>query len=733
MCRSGAPKRLLYVLGANCPPAVQMVLAGSNHDPAIAPLCPHRCRNDFGDLLIVQDPLAAACKVIRGIGNGVTEVAPSLTVTSRQLQMKAIRVFSNELSSQEYPGRSEIFLKAYCLSLLFWGATEQFDFNIRRKSKSPLWDVAVVLTAASLSRPDLCRYDSLDDEVLKGLLSKSEVGALSKYLADRVDFRCGDPSIEFRTHLTHLCESLKPFDKTIALSNEILPVPFYLALGTVHRSGRESMTPSRAEGILKRILYCSADDSERLVREKMLANLIRDTVVSHNSRIPLISTVNLEQTLIKLGSVAPRFLLQLVYCFVFAEMNPSSPFKFDPRAFPLPHIVSASSDFPIGRELRELIYHNCGEVKLFMNFFDPKSDLDLAASCDAKRKLSSVILDSMTHPERDPDGENVELAFRNFAPSLTFPDMIATSAGCLLASCPLSPFTTYSMLYRDPLCLLKCSLNHVWSRGGTRRLLIYLLDTVLKTNAVVAQKEARDTSSFDDYLACRNAIVLQCLLTFLTCEKLPVSCRHCCVAISFVREMIAQNPGLATSLLTFELSEAQRDWIIEWIPEMMGDVSALRVLLMEGSSLATAQRLCIADFSLRLLIANSTLSSSASEGLLSAALSQLISSFFVVLGPVGLSVEVVLCGDVKRTDSTKIARRAALRMIRAMEKIRGFRTGLRSECLSILQKLSAYCRNDSVGQGGSLPPGITGKQKLVLRELGDAVSKSLESLGQCSG
>ena len=713
-------------MGANCPSAVQSILVGSNRHPEIVSLCPHRCRGDFGDVLVDQDPMAAACQIIRGLSSGSSWADTTATAVESSLQIRIVESFVQEISTSRFPGRSTIFLKAYSMAVMFWNpntACELSSIQSDVSRRNNMWDVALVVAAASLNQ-GLCDLDAVKDDELKSVLKCADAAGVEHVLKDRTAY--GQSLSEtFRSKLLKLVESFRDSSEPMVVDTgpAVPPRVVQTALILSGQHG-DAMTGTLADAVLQKLLFCSADEARDFTCLPGVGSLIHNAVSKHTTSIPLVSTVHLQQLLPKVRFDDPRLLLKTFYCFVFAAENPTSPFKFDPRALPLCHGKTATRSSAFGAELAKLVDASCPEIKLVEQLGLKFECVDPPVVRKAKTELSRTILRSATHPESDPDGQRVEVAFNSLASRLSLSDLVTTCVSSLQCRNGPPSFTTYSILYRDPLSLLKCPLAVVWRRGGTRRLFLLLLEILLETNAVVAREESKDATSVDEFLACRNALVLQTCLSVLTSDQLPASSRQCEVAVSFVRRLIARHQGLAVALLRFGLPDAQQDWLTEWVPEVLGDASVLRSLLLDSAALSSAQRLCVADYALRVVISSGFTPTSETETLASVALSQLLTSFFVILGPVGMSVEVVLGGDAKKMHSTKVARKAVFRMLRAIERIRGYRVRLRSESLVTLQKLSAYCRGD----GGALPSGLTSRQKTFLKELMEAVSRSLECL-----
>jgi hypothetical protein len=168
----------------------------------------------------------------------------------------------------------------------------------------------------------------------------------------------------------------------------------------------------------------------------------------------------------------------------------------------------------------------------------------------------------------------------------------------------------------------------------------------------------------------------------------------------------------------------QVDFLVDFIPETMNDAVALTSLLSERSPLTAAERLRMADVALRIAIAHGSRNELEAKNLAYAALTQLTSSFFLVVGPVGVPVNVLI--EETGHDITLLCRGAALRMLDALQKVRGNRGGLRNECANALQKLAGMCKGDTImsGFGGA----VALSRKNVLKQIWDSITKACNAM-----
>jgi chemotaxis regulatin CheY-phosphate phosphatase CheZ len=108
-----------------------------------------------------------------------------------------------------------------------------------------------------------------------------------------------------------------------------------------------------------------------------------------------------------------------------------------------------------------------------------------------------------------------------------------------------------------------------------------------------------------------------------------------------------------------------------------------------------------------------------------ACLSQLLSSFFLILGPIGVPVNALITDD-DELDATQVSRRAAFRILSALQMIQPFQTRLKKDALVILQKFVSMCKSESAASG--LPAVIASRQKKLLVKLLNSASKVVDTI-----
>lgn len=150
-------------------------------------------------------------------------------------------------------------------------------------------------------------------------------------------------------------------------------------------------------------------------------------------------------------------------------------------------------------------------------------------------------------------------------------------------------------------------------------------------------------------------------------------------------------------------------------------------MLSERSSLTAADKLETASAALRIAIAHGGRNESAAKALAYAAMTRLVSSFFLVCGPVGVPMQSLEGED--GTDVTQVCRNATFRMLNALQNVRGSRggAGLQAECGLALQKLANLCKGESIMTGVSGP--VAGRRKQLLKDIYDAATKAANCMG----
>lgn len=464
-------------------------------------------------------------------------------------------------------------------------------------------------------------------------------------------------------------------------------------------------------------------------------------------KIPLLLPIDLERlgsgiSLHFEGAIEDKesqFLLNLLYCFEFLKEEPHSPFAFEPRSLPLAAVytfcdTNSSVNGALREKLKLYIIRFCPEIPtqtLRYKMLRPSSYASTTQNsigCSRQKALKNVFRKSVSVSEWDPCGLIAEKEFILASEDLSEPKLITATTNAILSESRALPLSySYSTLCRDPLVLLKCSLT-LWRREGLRRILLWVLTCLLNVNDLVIRQLAPDEDSRDELLASRNEVLARCLISASLCSASHNgNCQHyCSMTVGLIRKSVAGQRGLVAMLIKQTLPENSFDWLVEFVPETIEDANPLLGVLSERSSLSPAERLIVADSILRIAIAYGYRNSADAEALVYTALSQIITSFFLIIGPTGVPVSS-LVGEGTGVDATKASRKAAFRMLKCLLKVRGYRPGVRNECSLVLQKLAGLCKGEGVLSGAS--GAFANRQKAFLKEFLDSISKVANAMG----
>lgn len=174
------------------------------------------------------------------------------------------------------------------------------------------------------------------------------------------------------------------------------------------------------------------------------------------------------------------------------------------------------------------------------------------------------------------------------------------------------------------------------------------------------------------------------------------------------------------------MSESEVDWLVDVAPEIFDDSSCFFELLSDRSSLSAVERLVVADGMIRIAVVHGHLDDGIASTFVQLALSQLINSFFLIIGPSGVPLST-LATEANGTDTAKFSRKAAFRILKMLQKVRLYQTAVRHECIMFLQKFVGLCKGEILI--GSLPSAIANRQKGLLKELLDAAMKASDAMG----
>jgi hypothetical protein len=515
---------------------------------------------------------------------------------------------------------------------------------------------------------------------------------------------------------------------------------------------------SRTETILKKILtdntvfqdlICSNIAARFVVFATQF--LARQSMAPH---VPLITPIQI-QALCMQNDISERnsgelpsrsecqLLLQLLYAFEFKHLEPKSPFAFEPRAMPFEQVLimcrrlmSEGKASILTSRLQDQVENHLPDVFLeaqrchqIRNSPKPGGKRPMSHQ-DTREYLGAAIRASIEHANPDQLASSLEGQLLRAERQLSESELCTTIVSALLSTPNRpAPYFTYALLCQDPLVVLKCPMK-IWRCRGLRRITMTILHSLLETNTAKTIEESPSEESAAEMLAARNAIVVRCLLVAMVGTESGVEGFYCSMTSSFLRRLLAGQRGLVALLIKQGLPDLALDWLVDNIPESMGDSQDLTYMISDRSSLIPAERLVAADAVLRIAIAHGCSNEVEAERMAYTALTQLVNCFFLVVGPVGVPVNT-LVRDGSGLDVTQISRNAAFRILRGLLKVRGRRTRLRNECGMALQKLANLCKGETVFSG--VAGAVAGRRRKLLKEIFDAVMKAVNAMGSAIG
>jgi hypothetical protein len=441
------------------------------------------------------------------------------------------------------------------------------------------------------------------------------------------------------------------------------------------------------------------------------------------------------------NETAFKFLLQLLHAFEYLDQEPRSPFAFDPRSLPIKEALNTSKALSTGAKrhflesrLDELACKHCPDIlslrteilsdDVAFTLFDSMSRRDIMDSLYAT--LRSHVQGCMA----DQEAQSIEGIFLQAKSRLSHADLCSTVLSSFLASPHKPPPSfTYSLLCRDPLIIFKCPMK-VWKCKGLRRIALTVMCSMLESNSTIVSSAPPMEGSADELIAARNAMVVRCLLMCICGIESEISASYCAMTTSVIRYLISGHRGLVALLVKQGLHEMALDWLVEYVPECMNDSQDLLQMLSERSSLTPAERLVAADAVIRIAIVHGHTNEIEAANMAYTALVQLVDSFFLVVGPVGVPVNALISDD-SGLDVTQISRKAAFRILKSLLRVRGRRTLLRTECGMALQKVASLCKGESSISG--VAGAVAGRRKTLLKEIFDAVMKAANAMGSSVG
>lgn len=429
-----------------------------------------------------------------------------------------------------------------------------------------------------------------------------------------------------------------------------------------------------------------------------------------------------------------RLLLNLAYAIFFAMEQPSSPFLVVMRNLPVDQLYIFLQKIPetrIDPDLRGYVVTGltkwCSELVLQIRIsaslqkFVARNAAEASQNTQVK-SLVAVILSSVKDTDSDPNGEKVERLFYRAIGIASWKSLCCSSASATLSVGFPPLLVDYTKICSDPLTLLKVP-TICWKRNGFRRVVLTMLSFLCSSNdAMVKSLSEEKAETEDEFVFSRNALLVRCLLSLM--DKVAVV-RSCVFTIGFLRAAFAQSPGMGAALFRQGVSDSELDWLVVHVPEIMDDGTAYQSLLGLQTISTACERLVAAGAVLRVAVIHGHKNEALTQTLVHGATAQLIANFFIVLGPIGVPVQAFM--NEKEGDTTKVCRKAAMRMLQSMSYIQGDQRRLRDECVIALQKLARLCKGEEIV--GGLPASVASRQKGFLREMLDGINKNLVAMG----
>eukprot|EP00537_Pseudo-nitzschia_pungens_P009058 CAMPEP_0172379628 /NCGR_PEP_ID=MMETSP1060-20121228/70027_1 /TAXON_ID=37318 /ORGANISM="Pseudo-nitzschia pungens, Strain cf. cingulata" /LENGTH=594 /DNA_ID=CAMNT_0013107371 /DNA_START=757 /DNA_END=2538 /DNA_ORIENTATION=- len=412
-----------------------------------------------------------------------------------------------------------------------------------------------------------------------------------------------------------------------------------------------------------------------------------------------------------------KYLLQFLYALIVLDVSPRSPFAFDPRSTHIKETLLLIENLPskairdcLLSEVRTLIEKHCPEfsVDRFKRHLDfrvspPFEDMDCKSLLEA---LCSCIRAALHQNDTYKFKSTIELLYLQAKAQICDSDVYCAVTNALLSS-PHSPLPTYTyhLMCRDPIICLKFPLS-VWKCRSLRRIGLSVLENLLLSNNAIVLEESKNADVALEFVVARDAIIVRCLLAILH-EGDSNSLIICPMTTSIIRWLIQSRPGLVALLVKQGLREQDVDWLVENVPETMNDSESLLQIFSERNSLTAAERLVAADTIIRIAIVHGQANDADACQLILTAFSQMVDSFYLILGPVGLLPVDALFNAESSTPITQISQKAAFRILKSLTRLRGVQNQTRSECSVILKKLIHLCKAELQGA-------VTGRRKQLI-------------------
>ena len=559
-----------------------------------------------------------------------------------------------------------------------------------------------------------------------------------------------DPSYRtLQVGLKRLCDGMQA-ESDDASSAVDLPVKISTFLLMLRDGTEDASVHQDSMDVLKSLVGQKAtglvSESHLLRTAQFVVEATKSLMKAGVLEVPLVMQAELEYSLMKLESsqvVACNdsilYLLQFLHGLVFRKSNPTSPFAIDPYTASIRESILLVERLPSGSaktflklEICELLGKERFAINLrYDNRFFGMQTRNIPLSSKRRGELMKSLMDAIQvvvkgGETEGGEGRNAEWLFVLAKSYLVDVDLYTSVVSAMLTP-PTDPFEvfTYNVLCRDPMIVFKAPVA-VWRCKSLRRILLSTLGVLLRTNDGLVMDASRSNESAMELLAARDAMVIRCLLAAINKTDLDKSSIVCGALSGFIRLVVARRSGIMAVMLKEGLEETDLDWMVENVPESMNDPQDYMSMLSERSALTVAERLVAADGIIRIAIVHGNSNEKEATKMLLAALSQLIDSFYLILGPVGdVPVNSVLGLDDGSADTIQVARKAAFRILKALNKLRGSRRKMKTEAGTALHKIVSLCKAESAASSG--------RRKNILKEIFDACIKAATSMGMSIG
>jgi len=438
-------------------------------------------------------------------------------------------------------------------------------------------------------------------------------------------------------------------------------------------------------------------------------------------------------------------ILQLYYLLKLFHVDPNRPFNVEPRNLELDKVLnycnkrltfeSKGDEAEVLKLLIEMIYSFFPDLRKVspspLVLDKDVAQFPIMNGGSTSPKFVSHLIQKAIEDGME-DGKLGHLAGRLYLLALKKQSNpvheLNSAVACALLSSKNShpPCLTYSVLCSDPLVLLKCELI-IWKHRGLREIVLTVLLNLLDLNEV--EVLARATTSSDvknELILSRDALVVRCLLTLQSgvSEIFQNGASGNYImrdkkTLALLRSLVTRRRGLTPLVVKQGLPELSLNYLIEFVPETFMDADILLLKLQE-KILSPVERLCVADAALRIAIKYGVRNEEKAQQLAFAAISVMVNSFYIALGPTGVSVNA-LREENSEIDVCQKCRHSLFRMIKAMQNIHGNRDGLKNECSLALSKLAGLCK-----QEGEVK---VQQKRSTLQHIWDAITMSINAMG----